>query len=189
MQAACVPHILRGQDVIIAAETGSGKTHGYLVPLIHKLGAISAPSEDEITPDALQNNETILVLCPNVMLCDQVVGMANLLLDQSGKPLLKVAAVCGQKVESFLWSYLTYLRKMNWTYHKLMFSLNTIVGRGVPEVINHMTLNRNISSRIYECTYVISYGNFLISNSRKLLLYYFYQIYKFAFAGMANRSA
>jgi superfamily II DNA/RNA helicase len=107
MQAACIPHILREQDVIIAAETGSGKTHGYLVPLIHKLGAISAPSGDELNPDTLQKHDTILVLCPNVMLCDQVVGMANSLLDQSGKPLLKVAAVCGQKVD-FVWSYLTY---------------------------------------------------------------------------------
>lgn len=99
MQAACIPHILSGRDVIIAAETGSGKTHGYLVPLIHKLGATSVSSEDETTSDALQKDETILVLCPNVMLCDQVVGMANSLLDQSGKPLLKVAAVCGQKVK------------------------------------------------------------------------------------------
>jgi superfamily II DNA/RNA helicase len=107
MQAACIPHIIGGQDVIVAAETGSGKTHGYLVPLIHKLGAISSPSEGETTTDPLQKHDTILVLCPNVMLCDQVVGMANSLLDQSGKPLLKVAAVCGQKVD-FVWSYLTY---------------------------------------------------------------------------------
>lgn len=118
MQAACIPHILKGQDVIIAAETGSGKTHGYLVPLIHKLGAILAPTEDETSHDTPQKHETILVLCPNVMLCDQVVGMANSLLDQSGEPLLKVAAVCGQKVDFlFVWSYLTYLKRMNWTYN------------------------------------------------------------------------
>ncbi|KAJ4811032.1 DEAD-box ATP-dependent RNA helicase 22 [Rhynchospora pubera] len=97
VQAACIPHILRGKDVIVAAETGSGKTHGYLVPLINKLGAVSAPSEDDLSGDTLEKHETVLVLCPNVMLCDQVVGMANSLLDQSGKPLLKVAAVCGQK--------------------------------------------------------------------------------------------
>ncbi|KAJ1702356.1 hypothetical protein LUZ63_002135 [Rhynchospora breviuscula] len=97
VQAACIPHILRGKDVIIAAETGSGKTHGYLIPLINKLGAVSAPLEDDLSGDTLEKHETVLVLCPNVMLCDQVVGMANSLLDQSGKPLLKVAAVCGQK--------------------------------------------------------------------------------------------
>ncbi|KAF3322951.1 DEAD-box ATP-dependent RNA helicase 22 isoform X2 [Carex littledalei] len=97
VQAACIPHILRGSDVVVAAETGSGKTHGYLVPLIDKLGTVSAPPENELTHDALQNQEMILVLCPNVMLCDQVVGMANSLLDQSGKQLVKVAAVCGQK--------------------------------------------------------------------------------------------
>ncbi|XP_028547699.1 DEAD-box ATP-dependent RNA helicase 22 isoform X1 [Dendrobium catenatum] len=38
-----------------------------------------------------------LVLCPNVMLCEQVVQMADCLVSDSGKPLLKVAAVCGQR--------------------------------------------------------------------------------------------
>ncbi|KAF3329689.1 DEAD-box ATP-dependent RNA helicase 22 [Carex littledalei] len=94
---ACIPRILRGKDVVVAAETGSGKTHAYLVLLIHKLG-VSAPSESVLTHNALQNQEIILVLCPNAMLCDQVVGMANSLLNQSGKPLVKVAAVCGQKI-------------------------------------------------------------------------------------------
>jgi len=38
-----------------------------------------------------------LVLCPNVMLCEQVVRMANSLLDESGEPLKSAAAVCGPK--------------------------------------------------------------------------------------------
>ncbi|KAJ6689007.1 hypothetical protein OIU85_005425 [Salix viminalis] len=38
-----------------------------------------------------------LVLCPNVLLCDQVVRMASGLCDDDGHPLLKVAAVCGRQ--------------------------------------------------------------------------------------------
>ncbi|KAL9251198.1 DEAD-box ATP-dependent RNA helicase 22-like protein [Drosera capensis] len=33
-QAACVPSIVAGSDTVVAAETGGGKTHGYLVPII-----------------------------------------------------------------------------------------------------------------------------------------------------------
>ncbi|PWA46732.1 DNA/RNA helicase, DEAD/DEAH box type, N-terminal [Artemisia annua] len=38
-----------------------------------------------------------LVLCPNVMLCEQVVRMANCICDDNGEPLLRVAAVCGRQ--------------------------------------------------------------------------------------------
>ena len=40
-----------------------------------------------------------LVLCPNVMLCEQVVRMANSLCGDNGEPLLRAAAVCGKQVE------------------------------------------------------------------------------------------
>lgn len=89
VQAACIPHILTGKDVIIAAETGSGKTHGYLVPLVDKLCTMSDPQEIS------ELHKISLVLCPNVMLCDQVAQMANCLLNDSGEPLVRVAAVCG----------------------------------------------------------------------------------------------
>jgi hypothetical protein len=36
VQAAAVPVILGAGDVVVAAETGSGKTHTYLAPLVHK---------------------------------------------------------------------------------------------------------------------------------------------------------
>lgn len=43
-----------------------------------------------------------VVLCPNVMLCEQVVEMANSLCDDQGNHLLKVSAVCGRQVSLFL---------------------------------------------------------------------------------------
>ena len=99
MQASCIPHVLTANDVIVAAETGSGKTHGYLVPLIEKLCSKSSNTEDDNSQGTAPGaHDIVLVLCPNVMLCEQVVRMANSLLDESGEPLKSAAAVCGLKV-------------------------------------------------------------------------------------------
>ncbi|KAF8399317.1 hypothetical protein HHK36_015182 [Tetracentron sinense] len=98
VQAVCVPVILSGNDAVVAAETGSGKTHGYLVPLIEQLYGSSDTSvgtgEDQ---GSSQPHRLSLVLCPNVMLCEQVVRMANSLCDDNGEPLLRAAAVCGRQ--------------------------------------------------------------------------------------------
>mmetsp|Transcript_32829 Transcript_32829/g.103933 ORF Transcript_32829/g.103933 Transcript_32829/m.103933 type:complete len:541 (-) Transcript_32829:1783-3405(-) len=37
VQAACIPSVLAGQDVVGCAETGSGKTAAFALPLLHKL--------------------------------------------------------------------------------------------------------------------------------------------------------
>ncbi|KAL3631062.1 hypothetical protein CASFOL_024046 [Castilleja foliolosa] len=98
VQAACIPAILAGADVVVAAETGSGKTHGYLVPLIHKLCSpldVSESNSDDLKHK--KNQRVSLVLCPNVMLCEQVVRMANSLCDDAGEPILKAAAICGRQ--------------------------------------------------------------------------------------------
>uniref|UniRef100_A0A5B7BXT6 RNA helicase n=1 Tax=Davidia involucrata TaxID=16924 RepID=A0A5B7BXT6_DAVIN len=98
VQAACIPCILSGNDVVVAAETGSGKTHGYLVPLIEKLYGTSDNSADTVAEKGLSQPHWLsLVLCPNIMLCEQVVRMANCLCDDNSEPLLRVAAVCGRQ--------------------------------------------------------------------------------------------
>lgn len=85
--------------MIIAAETGSGKTHGYLVPLIENLSSNLDPCKGiDVSEESLRKHKTYLVLCPNVMLCEQVAEMANCLLTDSGEPVVKVATVCGRKV-------------------------------------------------------------------------------------------
>ena len=82
---------------MVAAETGSGKTHGYLVPIIHKLcSTMDVSHTDDGKPN--KNHHISLVLCPNVMLCEQVVRMANSLHNAAGEPLLKSAAICGRQV-------------------------------------------------------------------------------------------
>lgn len=98
--------------MVVAAETGSGKTHGYLVPLFDKLCKATDSSRDA-PPDegSSQLHQLSLVLCPNVMLCEQVVRMANLICNDSGEPLLRVAAVCGRQVCSFL-KFVIYYKEL-----------------------------------------------------------------------------
>lgn len=99
VQASSVPSVLSGKDVVIAAETGSGKTYSYLVPLIDKLrdtqeDSLHAVSDQEVT-SMLQ--KVLLVLCPNVQLCEQVVRMANSLCRDDGETIVSVAAICGRQ--------------------------------------------------------------------------------------------
>lgn len=85
--------------MVVAAETGSGKTHGYLVPLIHRLCSTLNVSESAMGDLKLSKRHHVsLVLCPNVMLCEQVVRMANSLCDATGEPLLRTGAICGRQV-------------------------------------------------------------------------------------------
>lgn len=90
--------------MIVAAETGSGKTHGYLAPIIDQLTNTSLDSENMDREERrIQLKNISLILCPNVMLCEQVVRMVNGLLGEDGNPLLRVEAVCGSQVTvSFL---------------------------------------------------------------------------------------
>lgn len=98
IQAVCIPSILSGNDTVVAAETGSGKTHGYLVPLVEKLlHAHTDPGIGATHQEKSQLSQLSLVLCPNVMLCEQVVRMANCLCGDNGEPLLRAAAVCGKQ--------------------------------------------------------------------------------------------
>ncbi|KAL2937849.1 DEAD-box ATP-dependent RNA helicase 22 [Bienertia sinuspersici] len=96
--AACLPSILSGNDTVVAAETGSGKTYGYLVPLVEKLlHAHIDPGAEAPVHVKGHNSQLSLVLCPNVMLCEQVVRMANCLCGDNGEPLLRAAAICGKQ--------------------------------------------------------------------------------------------
>lgn len=58
--------------MVVAAETGSGKTHGYLVPLIHKLD-----TENELTHNALQIQEIILDIPVSIFHYPIVICEAN----------------------------------------------------------------------------------------------------------------
>ena len=46
VQEQVIPHILSGKDIIASAQTGTGKTAAFLLPIIHKI--INAPNHDHI---------------------------------------------------------------------------------------------------------------------------------------------
>ncbi|XP_058766827.1 DEAD-box ATP-dependent RNA helicase 22-like [Vicia villosa] len=99
VQASSIPPVLSGMDVVIAAETGSGKTYSYLLPLIDKLReaqeqSLDVVSDKEVYPPA---GKVLLVLCPNVQLCEQVVKMANSLCVENGGTIVNAASICGRQ--------------------------------------------------------------------------------------------
>lgn len=70
----------------MAAETGGGKTHGYLVPIIDRL---YGERRSVVCGGKGGGFDRIcVVLCPSVVMCDQVVRMANGLCDDKGDPLV-----------------------------------------------------------------------------------------------------
>ncbi len=59
IQEQTIPHILEGQDVIGIANTGTGKTAAFLIPLINKV--------------FLNNNERVLIIIPTRELAIQII--------------------------------------------------------------------------------------------------------------------
>lgn len=58
IQDRAIPHVLKGEDVVGIANTGTGKTAAFLIPLIHKV--LSNPKEN------------ILIMCPTRELAIQI---------------------------------------------------------------------------------------------------------------------
>jgi ATP-dependent RNA helicase RhlE len=80
VQAAAIPHALEGKDVLATAQTGTGKTLAFLIPVIERL------LKDK--PQGI----AALVLVPTRELAMQVVDQYNAL---RGKQLLPAALVVG----------------------------------------------------------------------------------------------
>ncbi|MGH9412848.1 MAG: DEAD/DEAH box helicase, partial [Terriglobales bacterium] len=71
VQAAALPPALAGQDVLATAQTGTGKTLAFLLPILQRL----LPSEGAARPHGLQ----ALILTPTRELAMQIVGQYDLL--------------------------------------------------------------------------------------------------------------
>lgn len=82
IQSLAIPHGLSGKDIYGAAETGSGKTGAFLLPIIHHL--LDKPEKEQFFFG--------LIFAPTRELCIQIVDVANKL----GKAIgLKVFAIIG----------------------------------------------------------------------------------------------
>ncbi len=64
VQEQTIPAVLAGRDVMAAAQTGTGKTAAFALPLLHKLAAIETPTGS--------NSVRTLVLVPTRELAEQV---------------------------------------------------------------------------------------------------------------------
>ena len=80
VQAAAIPHALEGKDVLATAQTGTGKTLAFLIPVLEKLLRRTSPGV------------SALVLVPTRELAMQVVDQYNAL---RGKQLSPAALVVG----------------------------------------------------------------------------------------------
>ena len=85
VQEKAIPAILSGQDVLAAAQTGTGKTAGFALPLLHKLAAMEAPVGEL--------GVRVLVLVPTRELAEQV--MASFEAYGAGLPVSAYAAYGG----------------------------------------------------------------------------------------------
>jgi len=65
VQQAAIPIVLNGSDLLASAQTGTGKTAAFLLPLLHRLGASEAPAGRQRTPRAL-------ILAPTRELAGQI---------------------------------------------------------------------------------------------------------------------
>lgn len=63
VQAEAIPAVLTGRDVMAAAQTGTGKTAGFTLPILHRLSFGSRPRPTEVRA---------LVLTPTRELAAQV---------------------------------------------------------------------------------------------------------------------
>ncbi|KAJ3592945.1 hypothetical protein NHX12_005283 [Muraenolepis orangiensis] len=75
VQLQTIPKVLKGMNVLCAAETGSGKTLSYLLPVVHKL-QLEKSSEDNA-----ENSRTLgcLVVVPSRELTEQIAAVSRLL--------------------------------------------------------------------------------------------------------------
>ena len=68
-----IPQLIKGKSALLAAQTGTGKTLAYTVPIIHRLKQAELQSETQLT---MPNRPRALVLVPSRELVQQVTSDA-----------------------------------------------------------------------------------------------------------------
>ncbi len=84
IQSKVIPIVLKGQDVLASAQTGTGKTAGFVLPLLERLASM---------PRASSNQVSILVLAPTRELAAQI--YASVLQYAKYLPKIRTAVVFG----------------------------------------------------------------------------------------------
>ena len=63
IQAQAIPVVIKGSDLLASAQTGTGKTAGFTLPILHKIAS---------QPRARANHALVLILTPTRELAAQV---------------------------------------------------------------------------------------------------------------------
>ena len=71
IQSLCIPHILSGRDVAAEAQTGSGKTAAFLLPILERISQTSRDLE--------RSNVRALILTPTRELALQIAEVSRAL--------------------------------------------------------------------------------------------------------------
>ena len=86
IQARCLPILLKGQDIAGLAQTGTGKTAAFLIPMIDRI--LRSQEKNEELPDRIfkdwQDSNFILILVPTRELVTQVLDNLHQLTAGSG---------------------------------------------------------------------------------------------------------
>ncbi|CAK6963940.1 probable ATP-dependent RNA helicase DDX28 [Scomber scombrus] len=72
VQLQTIPKVMRGHNILVAAETGSGKTLSYLLPVVHKLQTERA---SDISDESAKIHTVVLV--PSRELAEQVAAVSK----------------------------------------------------------------------------------------------------------------
>ena len=75
IQAQTIPHVLEGRDVLGTAQTGTGKTAAFALPMLHRLAEAAESKSSQSNgkkPNARQPRPRCLVLCPTRELAVQI---------------------------------------------------------------------------------------------------------------------
>ncbi len=86
IQTRCIPLLLEGKDIAGLAQTGTGKTAAFLIPMIDRI--LRSQEKNEEFPDRIfkdwKDNQFILILVPTRELVTQVYDNLNMLTDGTG---------------------------------------------------------------------------------------------------------
>ncbi len=86
IQARCIPLLLNGQDIAGLAQTGTGKTAAFLIPMIDRI--LRSQDKNEEIPERIfknwKDNQFVLILVPTRELVTQVYDNLNQLTAGSG---------------------------------------------------------------------------------------------------------
>ena len=91
IQEQAIPRVLAGRDVVGCAQTGTGKTAAFVLPMLQRMNERAAAHGEELpTTDGRTAHPRALVVTPTRELCAQIEEVGQTLSTYSGRTVLAV---------------------------------------------------------------------------------------------------